>query len=266
MNDNELQDLVLSGVVWELADTPLVLSAATRAATVSAASDDAGNCGTTRSSGVNIGRTQTSIVPPIAPQQVISVDTAKSMAARPADLGALCRMISEFNHPLRAGATNVVLPHIAPDANGLVIITDIPSGDDDESGRILSGAAGELLDKMLMAIGMSRDNVSIVPLVFWRTPGGRTPTKPELDLARPFVSRVLDLLNPRYMLTLGTLAASEIANVQLPRAHGMPVALDNGVTVMPIYHPNYLMLKPAAKRDAWNALQLLQNLLKTADK
>ncbi len=265
MNNCDLSDLVLSGVQWEISDTPLMLAAATRAATVSGAGQTSGPHQTATTTG-NVGRTQTSIVPPIAPQQAISIETVKSMAARPANMSALCRMISEFNHPLRGGATNVVLPHIAPNPNGLVIITDIPSGDDDASGAILSGAAGELLDKMLTAIGLSRENVSIVPLVFWRTPGGRTPTRAELDLAHPFVARILEMLNPRFVLTLGTLAASETANVQLPRAHGMTTVLENGVTVMPIYHPNYLMLKPAAKRDAWTALQILQNLLKSVDK
>ena len=255
MCNSDLRDLVLAGIHWELTDVPLVMAAAARAATVQ---NDAPSH--------QPARTQTSIVPPIAPQQSISVETATAMAARPADMDALCRMISEFNHPLRAGVTNVVLSHVAPRPNGLVVVTDIPSGDDDASGRLLSGAAGELLDKMLAAIGMSRDTVSIVPLLFWRTPGGRTPTDGELELARPFVNRIFEMLKPRFILTLGTLAAMRVANATLPRAHGATVALENGVTAMPIYHPNYLMLKPAAKRDAWTALQTVQNLLNSADK
>lgn len=263
MNDCDLSDLVLAGVQWEITDMPTTVMAAARAATVSSAS---ANTTARAGAGHTTARTATSIVPPIAPQQAISVDTAVAMAARPADMDALCRMISEFNHPLRAGATNVVLPHVASNPNGLLIVTDIPSGDDDACGKILSGAAGELLDKMLGAIGMSRDTVSIIPLVFWRTPGGRTPTRAELDLARPFVNRAIELMQPRFIMTLGTLAAAEIANVQLPRGHGMTAQTAGGITVMPIYHPNYLMLKPAAKRDAWTALQIVQNLLKTDDK
>ena len=170
MNDCDLSDLVLAGVQWEITDMPTAVMAAARAATVSSAS---ANTTARAGAGHATARTSTSIVPPIAPQQAISVDTAVAMAARPADMDALCRMISEFNHPLRAGATNVVLPHVASNPNGLLIVTDIPSGDDDACGKILSGAAGELLDKMLGAIGMSRDTVSIIPLVFWRTPGGR---------------------------------------------------------------------------------------------
>ena len=254
MTDFDIKDLVLSGVRWELTDAPMSVNVNNASAGKSAENTNVA------------GRTQTAIVPPIAPQQSVSVETATAMAARPTDIDALCRMISEFNHPLRAGATNVVLPHIAKNPNGLVIVTDVPGGDDDLNGQILSGAAGELMDKMLAAIGMSRMTVSFVPMVFWRTPGGRTPTRQELDLAHPFVNRVIEMLHPRFILTLGTLPAVEIANATLPRGHGMTVVLPNGVTAMPIFHPNYLMLKPAAKRDAWNALQIVQNLLKNTDK
>ena len=260
MNGGDLRDLVLAGVQWELTDFPLVMAGAVRSALAHDVPQVAPTVQTSPT------RTQTSVVPPIAPAHPMAVDTAVAMAARPTDPESLNRMIAEFNHPLRAGATNVVLPHIASNPNGLVIITDIPSGDDDACGRILSGPAGELLDKMLAAIGLSRDNVSIVPLVFWRTPGGRAPTDTELALARPFVDRMVELLHPGVILTLGTLSASQIANVSLPRGHGMTVSLPSGITAMPIYHPNYLVLKPAAKRDAWTALQILQNLLKTVDK
>lgn len=265
MEDFDLRDLVLAGVKWEVTDMPMALSSIARVAFVADKKEDIKN----RDSAVdksNSNRTHTSIVPPIAPQQAMSVETAAAMAARPVDMDSLCRMISEFNHPLRSGATNVVLPQVGKSLKGLVIVTDVPGADDDATGNILSGAAGELMDKMLSAIGMLRDNVAIIPLVFWRTPGGRSPTREELDLARPFVNRCFGLLKPKLMLTLGTLSASEIANVNLPRNHGVPVELASGTTVVPIYHPNYLILKPTAKRDAWTALQLVQNLLKSADK
>lgn len=255
MNDCDLRDLVLYGVKWELDDLPM--AARITQNTVKSAPQPQTNTGT---------RTQTSIVPPIAPIAPISSDTATAMALRPIDIDSLMRMIAEFGHPLRAGATNVVLAHIAPKPNGLVIITDIPSADDDATGQILSGAAGALMDKMLGAIDMSRENVSIVPLVFWRTPGGRTPTRNEMDLARPFVNRILEFLNPRVIITLGALAATEIGNITLPRGHGIMTDYTSGAKLMPIYHPNYLMLKPAAKRDVWTALQTIQNLLKSADK
>ena len=268
MQCNQLQDLALAGVRWELSDVQFAMA---QSAAVAAANRASHPAPTTVTPDVVPDspaplRAATAIVPPIAPEIGVTVQTARAMAARPSDMAALARMIAEFGHPLRSAATNVVLPHIAPNPNGLVIITDIPSADDDANGEILTGAAGELLDKMLAAIGMSRDSVSILPMVFWRTPGGRTPSRNELDLARPFVNRTLEFLSPRLILTLGTLPATEIADINLARTHGVVADTQFGVKCMPIFHPNYLLLKPTAKRDAWNALQQIQNLLKSADK
>lgn len=250
---NALQDLILAGVRWELTDSVI----------------DTANTGKNNvtieknTPGADSGRIATAVVPPIAPVQMMSVDTANAMAARPNDIDALCRMIGEFNHPLRPGATNTVLPHIASNPNGLLIISDIPSSDDDASGKILTGGAGDLMDKMLAAIGMSRENVSITPMMFWRTPGGRTPSTDEINLARPFVNRIIELLKPQVILTMGTLPATEIAGVNLAKSHGTEILLESGAKCVPIFHPNYLILKPAAKRDVWNALQNVQNILKT---
>lgn len=271
MQNDAIGDLYLAGVRWELTDIPMTVAAANAAAaaemaknaTVAADSSAPSDATATVSEIAPMMRVATSVVPPIAPIASVSIDTANAMAARPTDMESLSRMIGEFNHPLRSAASNVVLPHVAKNPNGLVIITDIPSTDDDAAGQILTGSAGELLDKMLAAIEMSRATVSIIPTVFWRTPGGRTPSRAELDLARPFTNRAIELLQPRVILTLGTLPASEFAGVTLPKGHGIAVTLPNGVQCMPIFHPNYLMLKPTAKRDAWNALQVVQNMLKS---
>ena len=245
MHNSDLRDLELAGVRWELSDQSI-----TTPPPVAAPAAD-------------VHRTPTMVVPPIAPTAGASIDTAVAAAARPGDIASLRRMIGEFMHPLRAAATNVVVPS-GPDNADIVIITDVPGTDDDATGRIMSGAAGELLDKMLSAIGISRDDVCILPLVFWRTPGGRSATRMELDLARPFVDRTIEMTRPRVVITLGTCAAAEFAGVKLPADHGKPIVRDE-YTIVPIYHPNYLILKPTAKRDAWDALQTVQKLLKSAN-
>ena len=244
-----LRYLTLSGVRWEINEKPNTPthdeSVAVNAAT---------------------GQRVATIVPPIAPIQTVSPTTATAMALRPTDIDSLCRMIDEFNHPLRRSATHVVLPHIAPTPNGVLVLTDMPSTDDDASGKILSGTAGEMVDKMLNAIEMSRDSVSIVPILFWRTPGGRTPTHEEIALSRPFVDRLIDMIKPKLILSLGTLPTTEFGNVHLSKNHGVPIDIACGAKMIPIYHPNYLVLKPSAKRDVWSALQNVQNLLKTVQK
>ena len=246
MNFCALQDLNMAGVRWELNEAPI----------------KSGIKHVPQQQNFPINRPKTDatfIVPASAP---ITLDTVKSMVSRPSDIDSLIRMIAEFNHPLRSGATNIVMPNIAKNPNGLVIITDLPSSEDDLSGHILSGNAGEMTDKMLAAINMSRESVSIIPLLFWRTPGGRTPTREEIDLSIPFVNKILEMLSPNVIVTFGTMATNEIAKANLNESHGTEIINDSGYKIIPMYHPNYLLLKPSAKKDVWVALQNIQNLLK----
>ena len=248
MKNHILQDLNSAGVKWELTEEPA--KTAVKKAPVQQNFPSSQPC-----------QNQPVIIPAAAP---VTLDTVKSMVTRPSDTDSLVRMICEFNHPLRGGATNPVKPNIASKPNGLLIITDLPSADDDLSGNILSGNAGEMTDKMLNAIEMSRENVSIVPLLFWRTPGGRTPLREELDLSRPFVDKLIEMLNPRVIITFGTLATTEIAKTNLNDSHGDEIQDEKGCIIVPLYHPNYLILKPSAKKDVWVALQNIQKLLKNA--
>lgn len=244
-----LRELDLAGVKWELCENPCT----------SEKSDPQNQAKTPASNSASA--VPPSIVPAAAP---VAVDTARDLAAHASDLDTLCSAILDFDHPLKQFVQNVVAPHITPGAQ-LLILTDIPSSDDDINGRILTNGSGALMDKMLNAIGLSRESVSIVPLIFWRTPGGRSPAREELDLARPFVDRAIELLAPQAILTLGTLTAAEIMGAKLPKEHGKLFHTEQGIPVIPIYHPNYLMLKPDAKRDVWQALQDLQKTLKNTD-
>ena len=210
MENYSLRDLDMAGVRWELIETPIINDVKKQKVQQ--------NFPETRQT--NDGPV---IVPPLAP---ITLDTVKSMVERPIDIDSLVRMINEFNHPLRIGATNTVMPNIATNPNGLVIVTDLPSTDDDLSGKILSGSAGEMTDKMLAAVGMSRENVSIIPLLFWRTPGGRTPVREELDLSLPFVHKMIEMLSPRVIITFGTIATTELAQTKLNDKHGIEISTD----------------------------------------
>lgn len=243
MLEQALRDLDLAGVRWELrGDTP---------ATDGVTENAAGN--------------PTPAGPvPVPARAPVTVDMAVAAAAGAGDMPALMAAVRAFNHPLCAGAACAPMD-LPTGSRDIVIVTDMPGADDAAAGHMCAGAAGDLLDKMLGAIGLSRDTAPIVPLLFWRTPGGRTPLDDELALARPFVDRAIELLRPRVVLTLGTMAADKMAGVTLPDGHGQWVMRDT-YRVMPIYHPNFLLLKTAAKRDAWSALQDVQNLLKTSEK
>ena len=236
MGIESLRYLGLAGVKWELNDAPNIRM------------DEISSNQTARDESDKIIATAPVAVPAAAPVNANSAAANATKAATAAvDVKALYDAIAAFSHPLKMFAKNTVPPHFSRD--NLLVITDAPSSDDEESGRILSGAPGELFDKMLEAINLSRDNIAICPLVFWRPPGGRTPTDEELAIARPFVLRMIELSQPRAILTLGTLAA------------GQSLAISRQSLVVSIPHPNYLLLKPDSKRAAWEELQKLKNNL-----
>jgi len=197
----------------------------------------------------------------IPPQQPVNIESLQGIITPIDNFSQLFATINDFKHPLRKFAKNTILPEINVKSGGLLIITDAPSSEDDINGCLLSGNTGELMEKMLNAIGLNKAMISLTPLLFWSTPGGRGALPEELNLARPFVNKLIALLKPDVIMTLGATAAQEIANIKLPKNHGK-IIIVNSVPIMPIYHPKYLLLKPGAKKEVWDALQKLQKLLK----
>lgn len=264
MNMDSLRDLLQSGVKWELKDTPSMARANKPVATDSAPVE------TSAQSEPAPGPrpAQSAIVTPAQPLNTQTAQTDAQTAADSAgDWNALCDAIAGFQaHPLQAFAKNTVLPQLGNMnlAKKLVVITDSISADDEEHGTVLSGPAGELFDKMMGAIGLGRADLTIIPLVFWRTPGGRGATASEMEITRPFVKRAITLAGADAILTLGATAATEIADVKLPTKHGIQTTasrISMDIPVFPIFAPSYLILKPDAKRDVWAVLQQLQIIL-----
>jgi uracil-DNA glycosylase len=183
----------------------------------------------------------------------VSNESLFELAKSKAETCDICDGIKKFTeHPLYKNAKNTVLPQITECQ--LLVITDTPSLSDDSSGNILSGADGELFDKMLSAIGLDRKCVSITPLVFWRPAGGRTPTEIELKCCKPFIEKIIEKVCPKKILTLGAVAAQEIAGVNLCHGHGKWSG-----NIMPIFKPDFIIQNPDVKRDVWDALQTLAN-------
>lgn len=179
------------------------------------------------------------------------LEIAKRRASEP-DVIAAIKSFSE--HPLFSGAKNTVVPNMPVGDCKLLVVTDIPSLTDDQTGAILSGPEGDLFDKMMSAIGLSRTGIAIMPLIFWRPAGGRTPTAEELAFCRPFVDRIIADLHPEKILTLGATAAREIANATLPRDHGKIFG-----NTIPIYKPDFILQNPNVKTQVWSALQTIMN-------
>ena len=161
--------------------------------------------------------------------------------------------------PLGAGRIRFVFGE-GGGASGLMFIGEGPGRDEDLKGRPFVGKAGELLDKMLAAIGLERGQVYIANIVKCRPPDNRTPTGPESQRCLPYLRRQIELLRPRVIVTLGATPLRELLGVQtgITRIRGQWQRLDmlEGIPVMPTFHPAYVLRQYTqdVRRAVWSDL------------
>lgn len=207
-----------------------------------------------------------------APPEAVSTDEAIRLAETAAaacdSFEALEAAVKAFEGcPLKAGAKNTVFADGVPGAD-LLVIGEAPGRDEDRVGKPFVGRAGQLLDRMLAAIGRSRtDNTLISNVIFWRPPANRTPTALETAVCRPFVDRLIDLTAPKAVLIAGGAPLQAMLGVTgIMRARGVwrdiETASGARFPALPTYHPAFLLRQPAGKRLAWADLQSLAQRLK----
>jgi uracil-DNA glycosylase len=169
---------------------------------------------------------------------------------------------------LKRTATHTVFADGVPGAP-LMVIGEAPGGEEDRLGLPFVGRSGQLLDRMLAAIGHDRrQNAYISNILFWRPPGNRKPTDEETALCLPFVWRHIVLADPRAVLLCGGTAVAALLGRTdgITRLRGrwveLPVpGLERPVPVMPTYHPSFLLRTPQKKNEAWRDLLELQSKL-----
>lgn len=145
-----------------------------------------------------------------------------------------------------------------------LLIGETPDADEDRSGLLFQGRAGDLLDKMLGSIGFARSEISMAPAVPWRPPGGRSVTDLELRACVPLLHRTIALCRPEIIITMGATPARMLMGEQtmLSRIRGrwaevsIP-GLANRVHVLPLNHPLQLAASPTMRRNAWSDLLVL---------
>ncbi len=169
---------------------------------------------------------------------------------------------------LKATAKNLCFYRGNPKAR-LMIIGEAPGRDEDLQGKPFVGRAGQLLDKMLAAIGLGEDDVHITNIVYWRPPGNRTPTPQEAQVCRPFLERQIELVAPDILMTMGGSAATrcstwKAASCACAAAGGISRRAGARCRRMPTLHPAYLLRTPVAKRLAWRDLLAIQERLRAA--
>ncbi len=194
---------------------------------------------------------------PAAPKP-IEIDTTLPAAAQ---LAAINELLLKST-PLFTGTRNCVPGEGNPNAQ-LMFIGEGPGKDEDAQGRPFVGAAGQLLDKMINAMGLKREDVFIANIVKWRPPRNRTPTEEEAALSMPWLEAQIQAVQPNIICALGNTplrALKNNYNIGITRARGRQFLFGN-IPVIPTYHPSYLLRNPAAKKDCWTDLQLVLEIL-----
>jgi DNA polymerase len=163
---------------------------------------------------------------------------------------------------LAAGRTNLVFGTGNPKA-ALVFVGEGPGADEDQQGEPFVGKAGQLLTKMIEAMGYRREQVYIANVVKCRPPGNRNPEPDEIEACEPFLRRQLEAVGPRVIVALGKFAAQTLLRSEIPisKLRGTWSSYQ-GVKLMPTFHPAYLLRSPEEKKKAWADLQLVMAELK----
>lgn len=191
---------------------------------------------------------------------------ARALAREAASMADLEVLLTRFDGcGLKATAKSLCLFRGSAKAR-LMLIGEAPGRDEDIAGRPFVGPAGQLLDKMLAAIGLGEGDVHITNIVYWRPPGNRTPTPQEAQVCRPFLDRQIELVGPDIIVTLGGPATKQICNVAdgIMKVRGKWHSLsreDGALRVLPTLHPAYLLRTPAAKRQAWRDMLTIEAAL-----
>ena len=185
-----------------------------------------------------------------------AVVSARQAARSAPTLQALTDTLRDFNGcSLKASAKNLCF-YRGAEKSRVILIGEAPGRDEDLAGRPFVGPAGQMLDKMLSAIGLAEADVHITNIVYWRPPGNRTPTPLEAQVCRPFLERQVELVEPDLVVALGGAAAKHLLGIEdgIMRLRGKWRDIEIGgrtLKVMATLHPAFLLRTPAQKRLAW---------------
>jgi len=196
--------------------------------------------------------------PIAAPASDAPASAAPNEAERPAPAPSLAvladRAASCTRCGLHEGRTKSVFAR-GSEAASLVFVGEGPGFHEDKSGEPFVGKAGQLLDKMVVAMGFGRDDVYVCNVVKCRPPDNRTPTPDEAAACMPFLEEQIAVVGPAVLVALGRHAAESLGVAEPGRSWRGRWGTYRGVRVMPTYHPAYLLRNPENKRVVWQDLQ-----------
>ncbi len=197
------------------------------------------------------------------------VEDARALAEGCSTLAELEAAIRGFEGcALKRTAKNTVFADGTPGAP-VMIVGEAPGADEDRLGKPFVGVSGQLMDRMMAAIGLSRDGgFYITNILFWRPPGNRTPTLAEQGMCLAFTRRHIELVRPKVLVLAGATAVKAVLDTTegITRLRGKwtsyRLADGTEIPTMPTFHPAYLLRTPAAKRQSWQDLLAIDKKLK----
>jgi DNA polymerase len=145
----------------------------------------------------------------------------------------------------------------------LMFVGEAPGADEDVQGEPFVGRAGQLLTKIIEAIGLVRADVYIANVIKCRPPGNRNPEPVEVATCEPFLSTQIDIIRPKVIVALGTFAAHALlkSDVPISRLRGRVHDFRGGIKLVPTFHPAFLLRSPDRKRDVWEDMKKVRALL-----
>ena len=189
-------------------------------------------------------------------QKTISLTPVEALAAVRADIGdcTRCKL-----HTL--GRTQIVFGVGNPEAD-LMFVGEAPGGEEDIQGVPFVGRAGQLLTKIIEAIGLKREDVYIANVIKCRPPQNRNPEPDEVATCEPFLFQQIDIIKPKVIVALGKFGAQTLLRTLDPisRLRGR-VFEYRGSKLIPTFHPAYLLRNPSSKREVWEDMKLVRKLL-----
>jgi len=201
--------------------------------------------------------------PRVTPRPKPATGSAGASAGEAATLVELEAVVARFEGcTLKRTAKRLCFKRGRDDAR-IMLIGEAPGRDEDLEGKPFVGRAGQLLDRMLEAIGLAEEHVYITNTVYWRPPGNRTPTPEEVEACAPFLARQIELLSPQVLVLLGAAAAKSV----LGRTEGITrlrgkwliySCAGREVPTLATLHPAYLLREPQHKRLVWRDLLMLK--------
>jgi len=182
-----------------------------------------------------------------------------NLAAVQTDIGPDCRRCKLCT----LGRSQIVFGVGNPKAR-LMFVGEAPGEEEDKRGEPFVGRAGQLLTKIIEAIGLTRDQVYIANVIKCRPPGNRNPEPDEVEQCEPFLFRQVDVIQPRVIVPLGKFAAQCLLKTTDPITRLRGRQFDyRGVALIPTFHPAYLLRNPSAKREVWEDMKKVRAILQS---